>query len=129
MIQVTAAILRDRGRVLLARRKPGGPLAGYWEFPGGKLEPGESPEACLARELHEELGIEGRVGAFVASHRHEYAHATVELLAYEVEWIAGELAPVDHDALEWVLPEELLRFELAPADVPIARVVGGLDVA
>lgn len=115
--------------MLLARRKPGGHLGGTWEFPGGKIEPGESPEVCLARELREELGIEVWVGTHVATHTHQYDHAVIELLAYEVEYQGGEFRPVDHDALEWVRPERLLDRDLAPADIPIARVIqGAVDV-
>jgi mutator protein MutT len=124
-LRVTAAILRRDGLVLLARRPPGGRLAGYWEFPGGKIEPGETPEACLARELSEELGIEVAVGAFLAGHVHEEDGGAIELLAYEVEHLAGELQAHEHDAIAWVAPEELLSWHLAPADVPIARRVAG----
>ena len=92
-----------------------------WELPGGKVEPGESPEACLERELAEELGIETRVGALVASHRHAYADRTIELSAYEVELIAGEPRPREHSELRWVAPDELACYELVPADVPLLR--------
>jgi 8-oxo-dGTP diphosphatase len=125
-VRVTAAlIVDDAGRVLVARRAAGRHLAGYWEFPGGKLEPGESPEACLARERREELGIECEVGALRATSVHAYDRGTIELLAYDARWVSGELVLHDHDAIEWVAPEGLFTIELAPADIPIARVLAG----
>lgn len=67
MKQVTAAVIEKDGRVLIAQRKTGDALAGKWEFPGGKLEPGETPEACLRRELREEFGVETEIGDFICS--------------------------------------------------------------
>lgn len=123
-IRVTAAILRRTdGAVLLARRAPGRRLAGQWEFPGGKIEPGETPEACLARELTEELAITVAVGAHVATSRHDDGQLAVELLAYECRLVCGEPTPVDHDALVWVAPASLLDYALAIADRPIARLL------
>ena len=121
-LRVTAALIADaQGRLLVARRGPGRHLEGLWEFPGGKIEPGESPQACLARELHEELGIAATIGALRASCVHAYERVTIELLAYDAVWVSGALTLKDHDALEWVEPARLLDLALAPADVPIAR--------
>lgn len=123
-VRVTAAILRRTdGSVLVARRAPGRRLAGQWEFPGGKIEPGESPEACLARELDEELGITVAVGRHVATSRHDDGQLAVELMAYECRLVSGELEPVDHDAIAWVAPARILDYALAVADVPIAQVL------
>ncbi len=121
--RVTAAIVRHSGRILLARRPPGGHLAGRWEFPGGKIEEGESPEACLARELGEEFGVGCAVGEFVAASRFAYDDFDIELLAYEVELRSEQLAPSAHDQIRWVPPGELTSFDLAPADVPIAEAI------
>jgi 8-oxo-dGTP diphosphatase len=128
VIRVTAAILRREGLVLLARRPPGDRLAGKWEFPGGKLEAGETPPQCLARELAEELGVAVHIGAFVASTVHRYPHATIELLAYEVR-LADEREPSAraHDALAWVAPADLLAWDLAEADIPLARALVHAD--
>jgi 8-oxo-dGTP diphosphatase len=124
VLRVTAAVLRRDGRVLLCRRTRPDYLAGKWEFPGGKIEAGESVEACLARELEEELGIQGEVGAHVATHVHHYEALSLELIAHEVTWTGGELRlQAEHDAAEWVRPDQLLEHDLAPADVPIARAV------
>ena len=123
LVQVTAAVLRRDGRVLIARRRAPAELAGKWELPGGKIEPGESPEECLERELLEELGVRTQVGALVARNRHEYASATVELSAYEVQLVAGEPQPREHAQLRWVAPAEFGGYDFAPADLPLLAVV------
>lgn len=120
MITVTAAILRHEGLVLLARRKDG-KHAGRWEFPGGKLEDGESEPQCLARELQEELGIETEVDAFFAESFHTYDGGAIRLRAYEVRWVSGELRPQVHDRLEWVRPENVRHYDLLSADLPLAE--------
>lgn len=122
-LQVTAAIIRRPGEILIARRPADAHLEGHWEFPGGKIEPGESPEECLARELHEEFGVEASVGEFVASSRFAYEDREIELLAYEAELSPGEWTLNSHDQARWVALEDLLAYRLAPADVPIAEVV------
>lgn len=115
MIQVAAGVLWHEGRVLLGeRRLP----AGRWEFPGGKVEPGESTPECLVRELREELGIEVRVGRLIAEVRQE-----IHLLAYEVRWVGGSLEVLDHVRVAWVLPDELSSYALMPGDVAVAREV------
>ena len=119
---------RSARAILLARRRPGKRHAGRWELPGGKLETGEDGPRCLVRELVEELGITVRVGVFVGEHVHDYwadpAHGgRIALAAWEAEIVGGNWTLVDHDRLAWALPSELARFELAAADVPIARLL------
>jgi mutator protein MutT len=122
MINVAAGIIEKDGKVFAARRKPGNHhLAGFWEFPGGKLEPGESPQACLQRELAEELGIQVAVGAFFGENIHEYGDKRVLLLAYRVTHLSGEFQLLDHDKLCWVAPDEMLDFQWAPADIPLVE--------
>ncbi|MGB5986522.1 MAG: (deoxy)nucleoside triphosphate pyrophosphohydrolase [Desulfobacterales bacterium] len=121
MIQVTAAILWDAERVMIARRKPGIKYAGFWEFPGGKVERGESPETCLVREIEEEFSISVRIEAFFAENIHAYPDRTVQLLAFTVCWLDGVLTPVDHDALKWVPPTGLRDYALLPADRPLVE--------
>jgi 8-oxo-dGTP diphosphatase len=118
---VTAAIIRRVDCVLLARRSPGEKLAGSWEFPGGKVEAGETPEGSLARELLEELGIGVRIGGRVAESSYEYEHGTFRVIAYLVDWISGEPSPNVHDRLEWVKIDDLTSYQLLPADIPINR--------
>jgi len=125
---VTAAVLRRAdGCILLARRRPGGRAGGYWEFPGGKVEPGETPETCLARELREEFGIHVQVGAFVAEGQQPYEGGTLRLRGYLVDWRGEDgLVSTDHDRVVWVPPPEALRYALLPPDVPIARALARL---
>jgi len=121
MIQVTAAILWDRDRVLIARRKPGIKYAGFWEFPGGKVEAGESPEGCLVRELQEEFSITVGIEAFFAENIHAYPDRTIQLMAFTVRWLDGALTPVDHDLFKWVVPARLYRYDMLPADRPLVE--------
>ncbi len=121
MKMVTAAIIRRGATVLLARRQPGQKLAGYWEFPGGKVEEGESLDACLQREIAEELGVQVEVGEVVATSDYIYAHGAIRLVAMATTILCGELRPTVHDQLAWVPVGQLLRYRLAPADIPIAE--------
>jgi 8-oxo-dGTP diphosphatase len=116
---VTAAIIRKNGSVLLARRSPEEKLAGFWEFPGGKVENGETPEECLARELDEELSIVTRIGEKRAESSHEYEHGRFRVTAYLVDYIPGEPRTTVHDRLEWVKVDDINGYQLLPADIPI----------
>ncbi len=118
MIRVTAAVLERAGRILIAKRPEGDRLAGLWEFPGGKIEEGESPRDCLARELHEEFEITAEIGEFLVAHVHRYPHVEIELLSYRATHVAGVFELRDHDEVRWVLPEELSEYPFAPADLP-----------
>jgi mutator protein MutT len=118
-VLVSAAVLLDNGRVLLAQRPPGDPLAGRWELPGGKVKENETPEACLKRELFEECGISVWVGRKYAASGYTYPHATVTLLAYLIEAWQGELQAHFHAQLRWFALADVTHLELAPADVPI----------
>ncbi len=125
VVEVVAAILADSaGRVLVAQRPPGKELAGYWEFPGGKLEPGERAEAALRRELHEELGIEAHECAPYMQLEHEYERPggglRVRLLVWKVARWRGEPAGREGQALQWLAPGALMAAGLLPADAPIA---------
>lgn len=121
MKRVAAAVIEKDGLVLIARRKSGDALAGKWEFPGGKLEPGETPEACLRRELREEFGVETEIGGFVCSNEFEYEHFHIELLVYRASHVSGEFRLRDHAAIAWVAPADLLKYDLAGADIPAAK--------
>jgi 8-oxo-dGTP diphosphatase len=119
---VGGAVVRD-GCVLVARRGPRQRHAGWWELPGGKLEPGETEPQALARELREELGIEVSVGARLDEATHHYPGITVRLAAWSATLAAGEPTATEHDALKWVRPHELADLAWAPADVPLIPAV------
>jgi len=123
MKQVTAAVIEKDGKILIAQRKQGDTLGGKWEFPGGKLEPGETPEACLKRELMEEFGVDTRIGAFVCSSKFEYKHLPIELLVYRAEHVSGEFKLNEHDRIEWVVPADLSKFDFSSADIPVVDIL------
>jgi 8-oxo-dGTP diphosphatase len=122
IVAVAAAVLlRGDGRVLLAQRLPGTPYAGYWEFPGGKAEPGETMRETLARELHEELGIEVTRAAPWLVQRYLYPHAHVELHFFRVFAWRGEPHGRDGQATAWQIPGAFDVEPLLPANAPILR--------
>ncbi|MCL6638395.1 MAG: 8-oxo-dGTP diphosphatase MutT [Firmicutes bacterium] len=121
MIKVTAAILTKDGKVLIARRPADDPLAGKWEFPGGKIEAGESPEECLRREMREEFKVDVSVGKFFGASKYRYEHAAIHLMAYLARWEKGEFDPVSHPEYRWVRIDELDRYDFAPADKPLVE--------
>ena len=120
-IVVTAAIMVKGTQVLSARRNPDSHLAGYWEFPGGKIEVGETPEECLKRELYEEFNISTRVDDFFGESFFDYGTKAIHLLAYRVTHIAGNFQLVAHDEIRWLSIDELDLVEWAPADVPLVK--------
>lgn len=118
MRRVTAAVIIEDGRLFVARRAPGGALAGAWELPGGKVEPGETPEECLERELAEELAMACEVGGLLATTVYHYEHGSFEMLAYAVTR-RSEYELVVHDSCAWATRAELGSLRLAPADVEL----------
>lgn len=114
---VGAVIVRD-GLILAARRGPQMSTPGLWEFPGGKVEPGEEPAAALRREILEELGCEVAVGPMIATTEHEYPHGTVILTTYRCTLEAGEPRATEHDELRWLPAASLNALDWSPADLP-----------
>ena len=126
LLLVSAVALIDRdGRVLLTRRPEGKPLAGVWEFPGGKVEPGETPEACLVRELREELGIETWKSCLAplsfASHGYDDFHLLMPLFACR-KW-DGIATGREGQHLAWVRPDKLREYPMPPADLPLVAIL------
>lgn len=118
-IDVVAAIIERDGLILLAQRPAHADQPGMWEFPGGKVENGETQPAALIRELKEELGIEARPAACVASHQREVSGRMINLHAWHVPDFSGEPIAFEHSELVWVRPEAAYQRDLAPADVPL----------
>lgn len=121
VLVVAAALVDSDGRVLIAQRPDGKQLAGQWEFPGGKVELGETPENALIRELQEELGItvkQACLAPFVfASHTYESFHLLMPL--YLIRRWDGEPEAREHKALKWVRPNDMRNYEMPPADLPL----------
>ncbi len=129
-LQVTAAVIVDRGRILITRRPPGTHLAGYWEFPGGKQEQGEGLEDCLRREIEEELGLTVRVGRKLLAVEHEYASKIVSLHVFHCLPVAGRLIPKEDQEIRWVSPSELPAYRFpAPDRALIERLSSGQGAA
>lgn len=128
MMVVAAALVDADGRVLLQQRAPGRQMAGLWEFPGGKVEPGETPEPALARELKEELGIDVAEAQLVPA---AFASAPLGerhliLLLYICREWRGEPKPLDATALQWVRPREMSVLPMPPADQPLIALLDAL---
>mgnify|MGYP001109704237 FL=1 len=121
MKEVVAAIIINFGKVLIAQRGKDQKLAGKWEFPGGKIESGETPEECLVREIKEELGVDIKVDAFFAENTYQYNTEAIKLLAYKAKWVDGEYKLTVHNQIKWVKSFELEAYDFAPADIPIVQ--------
>ncbi|MFN8792472.1 MAG: 8-oxo-dGTP diphosphatase MutT [Bdellovibrionales bacterium] len=115
-IPVVAGFLKKEGRILVGQRPENHSLAGLWEFPGGKIELGESPEEALSRELSEELGIEAQIGELKLSVTHSYNDVGIVILFYEVLYWKGEPKAKHHLMLEWIYPEELRERSIPDAN-------------
>jgi 8-oxo-dGTP diphosphatase len=117
VIEVVAALIQDgEGRYLITRRRGGSHLAGMWEFPGGKREPGEALEDAMRRELTEELSASFGVGEKVETVRWEYPERTVVIHFYRCRLESGTIEPLESQAMDWVTPERLRELDFPPAD-------------
>lgn len=125
---VTAGVIQDGDRVLIAQRPLEGMLGGLWEFPGGKVEPGESLEECLKRELREELGIEVEVLEPMMTLRHAYTHMRITLHVFRCRWMGGTLQPIGCADARWVRIEELDRYPFPNTDRQIVERLKGEGV-
>ena len=120
MINVVAAILEKGDKILIAKKKEGKPLAGFWEFPGGKVENGETLEKALIRELKEEMDIEIEIKDYVGESIHDYGdNKIVSLKGYTAIIKSGNIRLSDHDEYRWVRLEEIDNYNIAPADIPL----------
>jgi mutator protein MutT len=118
--RIGVAVIYDRqGKILIDRRLPQGSMGGFWEFPGGKIELGETPKECIEREIREELAIEVEVGAHLTTIVHEYSHFHVVLIVHICQHIDGEPQPICCDEIRWVEPKELFDFTFPEANLQI----------
>lgn len=122
MTRVTCAVIVKEGRVLATRRGPGMHQAGLWEFPGGKVRDGESDEACVAREIAEELSLVVRPIRRLAENTHCYENGpNIVLVPFLCELVGGDPAPIEHSEWRWCDADALAGLDWCPADVPIAE--------
>lgn len=120
-LRVVAGLIREEGKVLLTQRKPGRHLGLSWEFPGGKVEEGETDEEALRRELREELGIESEIGTLCFETRHNYGSREMHLLVYRARRTAGEPQALEVNAAEWVEESKIRERTFLPADLPLVH--------
>jgi 8-oxo-dGTP diphosphatase len=121
-VVVAAAVIERDGRLLVTRRQQGTHLEGYWEFPGGKCHPGETHEACLAREVREELGASATVGAEILSVTHPYPDRTVELHFFWCDLTSVPIPQMGQE-MQWVAREQLVSLTLPPADSELVNLL------
>ena len=121
MKEVSAAIIIEDGKVLLARRAKGEKLAGYWEFPGGKREDDETIDECLVREIREELSLDIEVVGEFDTSDYEYPGGQIRLIGLLAEIQNGVISKTVHDLVEWIDISSVLDYQLAPADIPLAE--------
>lgn len=125
-IEVAGAVIRnERGEILCAKRSEQMSQPGCWEFPGGKIEPGEDPRETLRREIREELGCEVEVFDLVADAKHAYPGVVVRLMTYEARITRGVAQPKEHERLAWLPVSQIAGLRWAPADLPTVEVLQG----
>lgn len=129
LINVVGAVIRHDDLILCAQRGLTGSLPGLWEFPGGKIETGESPREALQREIVEELQCRVSVGERVTTTAHEYDFGIVNLTTFYCELVDGTPVLSEHEAVLWLHPSELRTLKWAPADIPAVELVQGESVA
>ena len=119
--KVIAAVIEKDGKILIAQRAKKDALFGKWEFPGGKMEPGETEEGCLKRELFEEFGIHAEIGSYICSSYFEHKGYPFEMRVFYVHSFSGEPILYEHQQIKWVEKNELLQFEYPEPDLPIIQ--------
>jgi 8-oxo-dGTP diphosphatase len=120
IMKVTAAIIIKDHKILIAQKGAQGRFAYKWEFPGGKIDPGETPEQCIVRELLEELKIGIQVDRFFTECIHVYPTGRIIVLAYYCSWKSGDITLTEHNAYKWITVAELDQYNFAPADILLA---------
>jgi 8-oxo-dGTP diphosphatase len=120
--QIGVAVIWDRsGQILIDRRKAGGTMGGLWEFPGGKIEAGETVTECIAREIQEELGIEITVGEHLISIDHTYPTFQLTLIVHHCQHISGIPQPIESEEIRWVNVRDLDKYQFPAANIAIIK--------
>lgn len=123
-IVVVAALIKKEDKVLIAKRATGDEnVLGKWEFPGGKVEANESEEHAIEREILEEFELKIKAKEYVKNNVCKYPNKTVDLRLYECEYLGGQFRLHDHSEYKWISPSEILNYDLAPADIPLAQYI------
>lgn len=122
-IRVVAALIRQHGKTLITQRPPSRHMGLAWEFPGGKVEEGETDAQALMRELREELGIDVQVGSKVFETRHGYGSREIHLLIYRCRHVSGEPRAIDVNDVEWIVESEIDKRNFLPADAPLVKAI------
>lgn len=124
MITVVAALIEKDNKVLIARRSTGDKnVLGKWEFPGGKVKEGEKEELAIKREIKEEFDIRIKVINFITNVVYDYPEKTVDLRLYKCKYVSGEFKLNDHSEYIWIEKEKILEYDLAPADIELAKYI------
>ena len=123
MITVVAALIKKDDKILIAKRATGTSAYGKWEFPGGKVEPNETEEHAIEREIKEEFDMDIKAIKFITNNICEYPERTIDLRLYECKYLSGEFKLIDHLNYAWIDKAELLNYDLAKADIPLAKYI------
>ena len=118
-IQVTGALIKKNDKYLIGRRGPNEKSPGLWEFPGGKIEKGETPIECIKRELKEELNIKAEIGDLVTKYNYDYPNVSYLLYFFKVKSYVGEFKIIVHDKLEWVSLNDFHKYDFLQGDTPL----------
>lgn len=120
---IAAAIIEKNNKILIAQRAKKDSLFGKWEFPGGKVEQGETLQECLKRELFEELGIQAKVGDYFCTSTFSYKDTLYDMCVFKVPSFEGEIILKEHSAISWVTPDELSNYDFPEPDLPIVELL------
>jgi len=129
IVRVTAAVIVSDNAVLIAQRGESDRMAGLWEFPGGKIESGETPQQCLRRELREELEMNVVIGRHLGTSRYHYDHMSIELMAYRAYWDGQPFRLITHQGVCWVPVKQLVEYAFTPADLPFVQRLGNGSIS